>query len=434
MKRLLLLLALLPSLASAAIIPTPLPFILQNGQTADATQVMSDFNTIVTNVNANAAAAATSAQTNVVNTFTQPQNIPAGTTLGQAANIGQLDQNPTKYVTDTGAANAYVVTPVPAWASYIGGSDIFMTVGVSNTNTTSSVVNVSGLGNKNILNEDGSQTEANALQGGRVYHLIYDGTEFLIIGKNNTAPTPATGDSSTKIATTAFVYQSVPAGVVMDFAGTSLPTGWLLCDGSSVLRAGTYAALFSAIGTTWGSVDGTHFNVPNLLGRTTIGSGTGATTEIATTSSANGFTVAANNTKWETGMPVVWSALSSFTTSGSAGPTYYAVRISSTNVRFATTLALAQNLTPDITISGSGSVTLTATFTARSIGEVGGEEAHAMSSQELLAHGNPGHVTSTGLVNAGSTATVPNSYASLGGNSAMNVMQPFAVVQKIIKY
>src|SRR5260221_13663648 len=103
MKRLLVALLLLGSAASqAAIIPTPLPFILQNGQTADATQVMSDFNTIVTNVNANAQDAASAAKTNVTNTFTQPQIIPNGTGLGYAINISQVDQNTTKAVTDTG--------------------------------------------------------------------------------------------------------------------------------------------------------------------------------------------------------------------------------------------------------------------------------------------------------------------------------------------
>jgi microcystin-dependent protein len=52
------------------------------------------------------------------------------------------------------------------------------------------------------------------------------------------------------------------------------PTGWLLCDGRSVLRA-TYPDLFSAIGVTYGSADGTHFNLPDPRGRAIVGSGTG---------------------------------------------------------------------------------------------------------------------------------------------------------------
>lgn len=54
--------------------------------------------------------------------------------------------------------------------------------------------------------------------------------------------------------------------------------GALLCDGSSYLRT-TYPALFNALGgaaSPYGFADGTHFNVPDLRGRTIIGVGTGA--------------------------------------------------------------------------------------------------------------------------------------------------------------
>lgn len=52
------------------------------------------------------------------------------------------------------------------------------------------------------------------------------------------------------------------AGMVMAFAGTSAPAGWLKCDGSAISRT-TYAALFNVIGTTYGAGDGsTTFNLP----------------------------------------------------------------------------------------------------------------------------------------------------------------------------
>jgi microcystin-dependent protein len=65
------------------------------------------------------------------------------------------------------------------------------------------------------------------------------------------------------------------AGSMMMYGGASAPSGWLLCDGTSYLQA-TYAALFTAIGTTYGSADGSHFNVPDMRGRIPIGVGTGA--------------------------------------------------------------------------------------------------------------------------------------------------------------
>lgn len=60
---------------------------------------------------------------------------------------------------------------------------------------------------------------------------------------------------------------ALPAGIVLPYAGSAAPSGWLLCDGSAVSRA-TYATLFSAISTVYGSGDGsTTFNVPDLRGR-----------------------------------------------------------------------------------------------------------------------------------------------------------------------
>lgn len=57
----------------------------------------------------------------------------------------------------------------------------------------------------------------------------------------------------------------------MLYAGKTAPSGWLLCDGSAVSRT-TYSALYDAIGTTYGSGDGsTTFNLPNMSGRVPVG-------------------------------------------------------------------------------------------------------------------------------------------------------------------
>jgi microcystin-dependent protein len=64
------------------------------------------------------------------------------------------------------------------------------------------------------------------------------------------------------------------AGIIKMYGGSTAPLGYLLCDGASYLQA-DYAALFAVIGTTYGSADGTHFNVPDLQGRVPIGVGTG---------------------------------------------------------------------------------------------------------------------------------------------------------------
>ena len=58
----------------------------------------------------------------------------------------------------------------------------------------------------------------------------------------------------------------VPAGSVLTFAGTSAPTGYLICDGSSVSRT-AYSALFSVISTFHGTASVTTFNIPDYRGR-----------------------------------------------------------------------------------------------------------------------------------------------------------------------
>ncbi|CAB4187640.1 MdpB Microcystin-dependent protein [uncultured Caudovirales phage] len=63
---------------------------------------------------------------------------------------------------------------------------------------------------------------------------------------------------------------STPTGSLNPFAGPVEPTGWLLCDGRSLLRA-NYPALFAVIKTNYGSVDATHFNIPDMQGNVPVG-------------------------------------------------------------------------------------------------------------------------------------------------------------------
>ena len=68
----------------------------------------------------------------------------------------------------------------------------------------------------------------------------------------------------------------MPAGTIIPFAGSSIPTGYLLCNGAVVSRT-TYADLFRVIGTTYGAGDGsTTFKLPDLRDRFLEGAGTNA--------------------------------------------------------------------------------------------------------------------------------------------------------------
>ena len=73
------------------------------------------------------------------------------------------------------------------------------------------------------------------------------------------------------------VSYGIPAGVINMWATAVAPTAWLLCDGTAVSRT-TYSSLFGVIGTTYGSGDGsTTFNLPNLKGRVPVGLDSGQT-------------------------------------------------------------------------------------------------------------------------------------------------------------
>ena len=61
----------------------------------------------------------------------------------------------------------------------------------------------------------------------------------------------------------------IPVGTVQSFAGSTAPTGWLLCAGQS-LNASTspqYADLWGVLGTTYGGTGIAAFSLPDLRGR-----------------------------------------------------------------------------------------------------------------------------------------------------------------------
>ena len=82
----------------------------------------------------------------------------------------------------------------------------------------------------------------------------------------STGPTGPTGaDNSTK-GQKGETGGGAPVGQIIAWSGAynSLPSGYLICDGSAISRT-TYAALFAVVGTTHGSGNGsTTFNLPDL--------------------------------------------------------------------------------------------------------------------------------------------------------------------------
>jgi microcystin-dependent protein len=247
------------------------------------------------------------------------------------------------------------------------------------------------------------------------------------------------------VAAAIAALSSVPAGVVSPYAGSSAPTGWLLCDGAAISRS-TYATLFTAISTTFGAGDGsTTFNVPDMRGRMAQGAGAQLVTEDVTAANvstgAETFTVASNTEKWITGMKVQVSTTTTLPAGLSASTTYYIIRVSSTLIQFATTLgnaisspATAINLTTQGT--GTHTVSTSVPATSRSLGAQGGYDTHAVTVLEMPAHthllknGTSGSSDGMANIAAGSDDTPT---ASSGGSDAHNNMSPFTVLNHIIK-
>lgn len=111
------------------------------------------------------------------------------------------------------------------------------------------------------------------------------GTDTLMVFNGATDIPFATVNNSTN--SVALVGALAP-GIIAPYAGATAPAGWLLCDGRSLSRT-TYNALYNAIGTAYGSVDGASFNIPDLMGRVIIGRDNMSGTAQGRVTSASGF-------------------------------------------------------------------------------------------------------------------------------------------------
>lgn len=109
--------------------------------------------------------------------------------------------------------------------------------------------------------EDLTATQATTILNAVVGDSGSGGTKGLV-------PAPAAGDAAAaKFLSAAGVWAAaVPVGSVTMYAANTAPAGWLECNAAAVSRT-TYAGLFAAIGTVFGTGDGsTTFNLPDMRG------------------------------------------------------------------------------------------------------------------------------------------------------------------------
>lgn len=178
----------------------------------------------------------------------------------------------------TGGTTAYTFATSQGLTTLTDGFKIAFTCNA--TNTGASTLNVDSLGAVALQKVKGTDLLSGELVAGCVYTATYDSAStaaWVIHGGVDNVRTPP--------------------GIVAPYAGTSAPAGWLLCYGQAVSRT-TYAALFAAISTEFGTGDGsTTFNLPDLRGRVIAGQddmgGSSANRLTGLTDGVNGDTFAA---------------------------------------------------------------------------------------------------------------------------------------------
>lgn len=156
-----------------------------------------------------------------------------------------------------GTANAITLTASSAIASYANGQVFAFIAGSTNTGATT--LNVNTIGTKAVMKATGGGAAAlngAEIQSGCIYSVQYN--------------TSLNGGAGAWLLVNPTV-SGVEPGMIFDYAGSTAPTGYLLCYGQAVSRT-TYAALFAVLSTTFGTGDGsTTFNLPDYRGRIAAG-------------------------------------------------------------------------------------------------------------------------------------------------------------------
>lgn len=198
----------------------------------------------------------------------------------------------------------------------------------------------------------------------------------------------------------------VPIGSINAWSTNTAPTGWQLCDGTAVSRT-TYAALFAVIGETYGAGDGsTTFNLPNLKGRVIVGRDSSQTEfdTLAETGGAKTVTLSSSEIPSHT-----------HTISHDHG---------------------THSHSASLVIDAAGSHNHTLTVTSGGLTAASGTAAVGITNESLNTTGTAGtHNHSSTLTIAASTSIAfTGNSGPTGGGGAHNNLQPYIVLNYIIKH
>lgn len=231
----------------------------------------------------------------------------------------------------------------------------------------------------------------------------------------------------------------VPTGVINQFAGETAPNGYLLCQGQAISRT-TYANLFNVISTKYGAGDGsTTFNLPDLRGRVPVGKDD-RDTDFKTLGNIGGekahtLTVQEMPSHNHSATLTINSggAHTHSASSTSTGAHTHSVSGSAaSNGAHTHTLSTRFHNTNNYTVPDGNFLGFYGSEIVNKVTSSAGAHVHSISGTAASAGGHSHTIT----VNSGGahahTGTV--SIGNTGGGLAHNNMQPYIVLNYIIKY
>lgn len=224
----------------------------------------------VTSAANNAVSSISVATTQLTGLITTSQLTTTGVT---ARGYGTASQVPTFVVGADGRITSVSNTSIAIASGAVSG------LAASATTDTTNASNISSgtLGSARLTGTYAISISGNAATATNANNVVSGGT----IASNVTGTTQAVSVNDTTLATTAFVRSIVPAGVILMWSGSivSIPSGWLLCNGSNgtpdlrdrfIVGAGsTYAVAGTGGSANAIVVSHTHTATTSIAGATT---------------------------------------------------------------------------------------------------------------------------------------------------------------------
>tara|TARA_B100001113_G_C21114528_1_gene624814 strand:+ start:554 stop:1663 length:1110 start_codon:yes stop_codon:yes gene_type:complete len=320
----------------------------------------------------------------------------------------------------------------PQWIEYgIGnGSTTYTRVNSTTVTISANLIDVYHVGRR-VKIVDGTGT---TIYGTITTVSFNSPNTTIVMSFDNSASIGSGTITSFKIGAISSVNTSSPTNVntggIIMWSTANLPDGWLLADGSFVSKT-TYAGLWNAIGSTYGTPSASQFYLPNLKDKFVIGKGstystlggTGGSATMTPAGSVSAPTFSGSSSS-VSGSVSISGTSGSHTLTEAQIPSHHHKILANTNVsnvNMSTTSSIAKASAGGF---GNNDYTLSHTTTAPTLAQtssVGGNSGHTHSFSASAS-------LSGGTTTASGSVSAPN----FTGNSA-SIINPYIAMSYIIK-